>query len=454
MCFHNHPRKRNRITRLLAALFVSALLGPAFFASCSPFSQQCRPLQGQRYEIHAESNNSRRTIPTTNIEICPENFRHNLEVVKKRIGPDVRLCVVMKSDAYGHGIGNLVPQAVSSEPAYIAAISNTEFRIIHDEIRKQNKNIALLRIAPVLHHELIESIIKGWNVEEIIGSPEEARMISETAESLSRHLAKDITVNVHVNIETGIGRMAFRDVNEIKKALQLSHLRLKGVMTHFANAYEKEPVAFKKTRQQTEKFDITVAQLALEPSIIRHIANSAATVRFPWTRKDMVRVGTLLYGEDIEDLDPDHELRPVMVSFKSRVAIIENKIPPMSPIGYDSMQYTSGNRLTTTATVRAGYSEGFPEMAFDQNMQVLIRGRKFPVIGKTSMNMVVVDITDQDKDNPVQLNDEVVIFGKQGDQEITLEEFAAQSHKEITPITILLGKAVDRTVVFKDLSER
>ena len=93
-------------------------------------------------------------------------------------------------------------------------------------------------------------------------------------------------------------------------------------------------------------------------------------------------------------------------------------------------------------------------MAFDQNMQVLIRGRKFPVIGKTSMNMVVVDITDQDKDNPVQLNDEVVIFGKQGDQEITLEEFAAQSHKEITPITILLGKSVDRTVVFKDLSER
>ena len=447
MCFHNHPRKRSRITHLLAALFVSALLGSAFFVSCTPFSQQYSPLRGQSYETHAESNNSRRTIPTTNIEISPENFRHNLEVVKKRIGPDVRMCVVMKSDAYGHGIGNLAAQVVSSEPAYIAAISNAEFHMIHDEIRKQNKNIALLRIAPVLHNELIESIINGWNVEEIIGSLEEAKMISETAESLSKHLAKDITVNVHVNIETGIGRMAFRDVNKIKKALQLPHLRLKGVMTHFANAYEKEPVAFKKTRQQTEKFDRTVAQLGLEPSIIRHIANSAATVRFLWTRKDMVRPGTLLYGEDIEDLDPDHELRPVMVSYKSRVAIIESNIPPMSPIGYDSMQHTPGNRLSTTATVRAGYSEGFPQMAFKQNMQVLIRGRKFPVIGKTSMNMVVVDITDQDKDNPVQLNDEVVIFGKQGDQEITLEEFAAQSHKEITQVTILLGNAVDSKIV-------
>ena len=447
MCFHNHQRKRSRITQLFAALFVSALLGPAFFASCTPFSQQYRPLQGQSYEIHAASNNSRRTISTTNIEISPENFRHNLEVIKKLIGPDVKMCVVMKSDAYGHGIGNLAPQAVSSEPAYIAAISNAEFHMIHDEIRKQNKNIALLRIAPVLRDELIESIINSWNVEEIIGSPEEAKMISETAESLSRHLAKDITVNVHLNIETGIGRMAFRDVNEIKKALQLPGLRLKGVMTHFANAYQKEPAAFEKTRQQTEKFDKTVAELSLEPSIIRHIANSAATVRFPWTRKDMVRVGTLLYGEDIEDLDPDHELRPVMVSYKSRVAIIESNIPPMSPIGYDSMQHTPGNRLSTTATVRAGYSEGFPEMAFKQNMQVLIRGRKFPVIGKTSMNMVVVDITDQDKDNSVQLNDEVVIFGKQGDQEITLEEFAAQSHKEITQATILLGNAVDSKIV-------
>lgn len=449
MCFHNHQRKRSRITQLFAALFVSALLGPAFFASCTPFSQQYRPLQGQSYEIHAASNNSRRTISTTNIEISPENFRHNLEVIKKLIGPDVKMCVVMKSDAYGHGIGNLAPQAVSSEPAYIAAISNAEFHMIHDEIRKQNKNIALLRIAPVLRDELIDSIINSWNVEEIIGSPEEAKMISETAESLSRHLAKDITVNVHLNIETGIGRMAFRDVNEIKKALQLPGLRLKGVMTHFANAYQKEPAAFEKTRQQTEKFDKTVAELSLEPSIIRHIANSAATVRFPWTRKDMVRVGTLLYGEDIEDLDPDHELRPVMVSYKSRVAIIESNIPPMSPIGYDSMQHTPGNRLSTTATVRAGYSEGFPEMAFKQNMQVLIRGRKFPVIGKTSMNMVVVDITDQDKDNSVQLNDEVVIFGKQGDQEITLEEFAAQSHKEITQATILLGNAVDSKIVPK-----
>ena len=440
-------RKSIKKGGIVIALLISALLSIALFASCTSSSQPCRPLQEQRFEIHAPPANPYKTISATTIEISPENFRYNLEVIKKRIGPDVKLCVVMKSDAYGHGIENLVAQAVSSEPAYIAAISNAEFRMIHDEIKKQNKDIALLRIAPVLRDELIESIMNHWNVEEIIGSLEEAKMISETAETLSRRMGKKFTVNVHVNIETGIGRMAFRDVSEIKKALQLPRLRLKGVMTHFANAYEKEPVASKKTKQQTEKFDKIVAKLGLNASVIRHIANSAATVKFPWTRKDMVRVGTLPYGEDLEGLDPDHKLRPVMVSFKSRVAIIEDKVPPMSPIGYDSLQRTPGNRLSTTATVRVGYSEGFPEMAFKRNMHVLIRGKKFPVIGKTSMNMVVVDITDQDKNNPVQLNDEVVIIGKQGNQEITIEEFAAQSQNNITQVTILLGNAVDRKIV-------
>ncbi|MCK4236817.1 MAG: alanine racemase, partial [Candidatus Krumholzibacteria bacterium] len=366
---------------------------------------------------------------------------------EKIIGPDLKICAVMKADAYGHGIRNLVAQTVAIEPAYIAAICNSEFRTIYEEIRKQNKDISLLRIAPVLRDELIESIINKWNVEEIIGSLGEVRMISATAEELSRSLGRDITVNVHVNIETGIGRMAFRDTDKIKKALQLPHLKLKGVMTHFANAYEKEPIASEKTRQQTEKFDKTVAELGFDKSIIRHIANSGATAKFPWTRKNMVRVGTLTYGEEVEGLDPAHKLRPVMVAYKSRVGIIEDNVPPMSPIGYDSMERTSGKHMSTTATVRAGYSEGFPEMAFKENMKVLIRDRRFPVIGKTSMNLLVVDITDQDKNNPVQLNDEVVLIGKQGDQEISLEEFAAKSKNTITPLIISLGNAVDRIIV-------
>lgn len=397
--------------------------------------------------IYAAQNTRGDYASVSYIEISPDNYRHNIEVIKKMIGPDVKLCLVMKGDAYGHGIENLIREAMASEPAYIAAIYNFEFRIIHEEIKKQNKDISILRIAPVLYDELKESIINGLDVEEIIGSFDEAKMISDTALELSNKLKRDISVSVHICIETGMGRMGFRDIEEIKKSLRLPCLKVKGAMTHFANAYKKEPVASEKTKKEVEIFDKTVAKLGLGSSIIRHLANSAATVRFPWARKDMVRVGTLTYGEDIEGLDPNHLLRPVMKSYKSRVAIIEDRVPPRSVIGYDSLQHTSARRFSTTATVRAGYGEGVPEEAFKKNMQVLIKGKRFPVIGKSSMNMIVVDITDQDKDNPVQINDEVVIIGKQGKEEITLEDFAAKSGCTITQLTILLGSAVDKIVV-------
>jgi alanine racemase len=397
--------------------------------------------------IYAAQNIHSNYTPVTYIEISPDNYRYNIEAVKKIIGPNVKMCLVMKSDAYGHGIDNLIREAVASGPAYIAAIYNSELRIIHEEIKKQNKDIAVLRIAPVSCDELRERIINKLDVEEIIGSFDEANMISNAAQKLSKELARDISVNVHICIETGMGRMGFRDVEEIKRSLKLPCLKLKGAMTHFANAYGKEPAGSEKTRKETEIFDNLVTSLVFDRSIVLHIANSAAAVKYPWARKDMVRVGTLTYGEDTEGLDPLNQLRPVLKAYKSKVAIIEDKVPPGSAIGYDSRQYTRDNFLSTTATIRAGYSEVIPEEAFKKNMQVLIRGKRFPAIGKSSMNMIVVDITDQDKNNPVQIDDEVVIIGQQGKEEITLEEFASKSGYTITQLTILLGNAVDKVVV-------
>jgi alanine racemase len=387
------------------------------------------------FQVYAEAQDE---VPR--LTVSPQNYRHNIEAIKKMLGSDVKMCLVMKSDAYGHGIKNLIEEAVASDPAYIAAIYNYEFRVIRQEIAKEKKDIALLRIAPVLRDELIESISDGLDVEEIIGSLEEAKMISTVAQELTEKLGRNIIINVHINIEAGMGRMGFRDIGDIKRAMKLPHLKIKGAMTHFSRAYEEGGAGEEATRKQTEEFDRMVARLRLDRSVIRHIANSGAAVKFPWVRKDMVRVGTLTYAEDINGLDPGHELKPVIKSFESRVAIIERDIPPRSPVGYDSLQRTRSKGPSTTATVRIGYSEGFPEMAFNHNMMVLIRGHKFPVLGKTSMNMVVVDITDQDKKDPVQLGDEVILIGRQGDKEITLEEFAAQSGSGITALILMLNR--------------
>ncbi|MFH1790698.1 MAG: alanine racemase C-terminal domain-containing protein, partial [Candidatus Omnitrophota bacterium] len=246
------------------------------------------------------------------------------------------------------------------------------------------------------------------------------------------------------------GRMGFRNIDDIKRAVKLPNLKVKGVMTHFSRSYEKGSAGEEATENETEEFDRMVAELELDGSVIRHIANSAAAVRFPWTRKNMVRIGSLTYAEDIKGLDPQRELKPVMKSFESRVAIIERNVPALSPVGYDGLQRMRRDGTSTTATVRVGYNEGFPEMAFSRDMRVLIRGRKFPVIGKTSMNMVVIDVTDQDKKDPVQLGDEVVLIGKQGDKEITLEEFATQSGTGITALILMLNRASIKKEIVTD----
>lgn len=225
-------------------------------------------------------------------------------------------------------------------------------------------------------------------------------------------------------------------------------------MSHLANAYQESPVDINSTRYQLDVFESALNQLNLPPTVIRHIANSGATTKFPWTRLDMVRVGSLTYGEDLDDRqDPNHVLKPVMPAFKSTVSIIEHDVPPSSPVNYDSMQFTRTDRTSTTATIRAGYDTGFSQYAFKERSDVLIRGQRFPVIGKTSMNMVVIDITDQDPKNKIQLGDEVVLVGKQGNQEITWDEFAKRNHMGITEQVLLIGNQNHQKIITKSTQQ-
>ncbi|MBY7734175.1 alanine racemase [Francisella philomiragia] len=375
------------------------------------------------------------------VEIDVSAYKHNLKVVKSIIGDNVKLCAVMKSDAYGHGLDNLIDATVNS-PAVdcIAAVDNKEFAIISPKIQQSGREITALRIAPVTKSELIQAINNGWDIEEIIGSYEQAKIISETAQQMSEILGKKVIIKVSINIETAMGRMAFRKVEDIKKAMKLPNIKVVGVMTHFAKDYESEDIAKTATEEQLAKFDEIVSQLDLPEGTIQHVANSGAAAKYPWARRDMVRAGSLIYGEDLDDLqDPKHELRPVMKSFRSEVAIIERDIPPHSPINYDAEQYTRSDRKSTTATLRTGYNYGFPQKAYKSKMQVIIDGVKYPVIGKTSMNMLVVDITDEPKDKMVKVGDQALLVGKYGDNYISWEQFAQQNNMGTTEEVLVVG---------------
>lgn len=377
--------------------------------------------------------------------IEPDLFAENIKRLKEDIGPDVKLCIVMKSDAYAHGVENLMPEALRAKPAYIAMVGNNDIRKAVAIMEKTGMRASILRIGPATFFEAAEAVINNWPVEEIVGSLGQAEMLSRIACWTANRHGKRLLLPVHINIDTGMGRMGFVRADDINKAMALPGIEIQGVMTHYANAYDLEH-GEELTKQQLEKFDALLAELDLPDGVIIHTANSGATLSFPWTRRDMVRVGGAVYGDLPNEMNPGRRYQEVMSTFLSSVVWVM-EVPPNTPVGYESVYRTPKDRSSVLATVKVGYNNGLPSWAYEKETHVLIRGQRFPLVGKTSMNMVVVDVTGQDDEDKVQLGDEVVIFGRQGDQEISWEELENTTGVSTSEITITIGKVNPRIVV-------
>ncbi|CAD8208006.1 unnamed protein product [Paramecium octaurelia] len=383
------------------------------------------------------------------IEMDPEIYIHNIKELRISTGDKVKICAVMKADAYGHGIEVMMDSIVKSGVEYISAIDNCEFRIMQKWFKEHNVNhLRLLRIAPATKEELIESIINNWDVEEVVGSLEQGQYFSKIITEISQKLGRDIVVKIHINVETAMGRMGFRKVSDVKLTQQITNLKVVGIMTHLAREYEAPPNDEIATRAQVDLFQNFVSQLTLESTVIKHVANSAALVKKKYTQFDMVRAGSIAYGEDKDQYqDPRGVIKPIFHKWRTSVVIILRDVPPNSPIGYNGIQRTRSDRDSTTATIRVGYDYGFPQYGCLNNHFVLIRGKRFPIIGKTSMNMLVVDITEQDQENQVQLGDEVVIVGKQGKEFISWEEFSEKQKKGITEQYLEIANQCPKIIV-------
>jgi len=276
-------------------------------------------------------------------------------------------------------------------------------------------------------------------VEELIGSVEQGAMLSAVSARLSTMTGAPVTIPIHINIDTGMGRMGVQSVEEIRDILSLPGLQLKGIMTHFAQSDNETETGETRTREQVRRFDELVKKAAVDPRVIRHTANSAATSRFPWSRMDMVRVGSLIYGDVTKATDPEGIFLPVMKSFTSSVALVMHDVPPSTTVGYDSLYTTPAGRRSTLATVKVGYCNGYPRDAYTNGTEILIGGRRYPVVGKVSMNLLVADITSQDTAHPVRIGDEVVLLGRQGKETITMEELSSRNRLTTYELLLRLG---------------
>jgi alanine racemase len=298
-----------------------------------------------------------------------------------------------------------------------------------ETIRRLGLRIPLLRLRMALEAEMEESV-RELDIQEQVGSPEVAAYLSAAGVRRGR------PVDVHLDIDTGMGRSGFfpEQIEMVRAVKDLPGLRIAGAMTHFPTA---DSAQLAQTSAQIERMDRFCAELRLPADALLHTHNSAATVRLggrlTHQRPAMVRVGAACYGvRTSREFENPAELKPVM-SFRTWIAQLRD-VPKGRAVGYGGLFATA--RDSRIASLPVGFGEGYPRALFNKGV-VLIHGQRCPVIGRVSLNVLTIDVTDLDA--AAQLGDEVVLIGAQGDEQITFEEMADRFSSVHTEIHLMAG---------------
>jgi alanine racemase len=262
---------------------------------------------------------------------------------------------------------------------------------------------------------------------------EVARALSRAAQRMGK------TARVHLKLDTGLGRLGVKPERAAEFAQLLRSLpgmRLEGVFSHLATA---EAADASYAQAQLDRFRSALRDLdaaGIDPGV-RHLANSAASLRFPQMRFDAVRTGLLIYGlcPDAPGLAP-LDLRPAL-TWKTRLAFLQPQ-PAGSPISYGGTHVTRGECLT--AVLPLGYADGYPRRASNRS-HVLLNGEACPVIGTICMDHVIIDASAAPN---ARVGDEVVLLGQQGKREITANHLAQWAETCVHEVTTVIGPRVER----------
>ena len=366
---------------------------------------------------HIDGWNKKQSIaqqrPNTYIEIDQLAFYENIQLIKTQILRDTcKLMVVVKSDGYGHGLELLGTVAEIAGADYFGITENSSLVTM----RKMELNTPIARLRLASNDELVDvhsnRDVYG-DIEEMVGNIQMAELLSKLGGQQGRK------IKIHLNLNTGgMSRNGF-DLKvpviqgQMISLLALPNIEVAGIMTHFPNADAED---IQETRRALASFRkqadwiIEIGNLNRE-DVLLHVANTSATLRLPEAHLDMVRVGSLNFGEKLEDEAPD-SLQQLM-SVYSRVGQI-NFYPKGSQVGYGGSYVLQ--RDSYLANIPIGKNNGIPR----DLVEVLIDGKRYPMVGSMSMNTTMIDITDGRE--AIESGDEVVIFGRQAQDEIRVEE--------------------------------
>jgi len=351
-------------------------------------------------------------------EIDCAALRHNARVARERVGTSTSLLAVVKANGYGHGMVE-VAEALRDEVDLFGVADLGEAL----ELRAAIATKPIMLLGPALPEEQ-EAICNAGFIPSI-SNMEEARAFARNP------------AGINFAIDTGMGRMGcWQDdaIAELEKMARLPGLKLHSISTHLPVA--EEDAAF--TVREIEQFATLVREMRrrIPGNYQAHVLLSAGILSFPQHHFDLVRAGLMLYGSSPLP-DGQKFLRPVM-TLKSRIALLSD-LPAGRSVSYGRTFVTT--RTTRVATISGGYADGFPRSISNQGGEVLVGGRRCPLLGRITMDLMMADVSAVPG---VKLGDEVVFIGKQGAEEILAAEVAERSGKIPWEIFTGIGSRVHR----------
>ncbi|HHU31434.1 MAG: alanine racemase [Zhaonellaceae bacterium] len=341
-------------------------------------------------------------------EIDLKAIDHNLNEVKRVISPSTDMMAIVKANGYGHGAVQVAERAVKAGAVYLGVALLQEAI----ELRKHGITTPIL-ILGYTSEEDYKLLVK-YQITQGIYQLTQAEILNEIAKS------QGVKAKVHVKIDTGMGRLGFsvqESVEAIEKIAKLSHVELEGVFSHLAMSDAKDK---SYTYLQLEKF-IKISQKLEQAGLdikYKHLANSGGIIDLPETHFNLVRPGIILYGlYPSEEVDRTKIRLKQAMSFKTQISYVK-EVPKGTSISYGCTYTTT--RTSRIATLPLGYADGYSRLLSNRGM-VLVGGKRVPVVGKICMDQFMIDVTEVENVKP---GDEVVLFGSQGQEFLSVEEIA------------------------------
>ncbi|MFT4983008.1 MAG: alanine racemase [Flavobacterium sp.] len=376
------------------------------------------------------------------IELNNTAYQKNLSFLRTTFGKKVQISCVVKGNAYGHGVTEIVSMAYNNGITHFSVFDVEEAKIVKAELGDN----ATILVMGLVQDEDMEWVINN-DIEFFVFDKGRLTKAAKTAKKTHKKAI------IHIEVETGMNRTGF-EKNELNTVIaflkkEKEHVFLKGLCTHYAGA---ESIAnYYRVDKQIKRFEDIYQYLCkneLKPEI-RHSACSAASIMFPATRMDMVRVGIIQYGlwpspevfvnflsTKKSKIDPLQRV----IAWKSKIMSVKNvKIGEF--IGYGTSFLAE--RKMKVAAIPIGYSHGYSRSLSNQG-RVLIKGQQCIVVGSVNMNMMTVDVTNLES---VKKDDEVVLIGSQNDISISIASFSDYSNQLNYELLTRISKTIPRKII-------